>query len=109
MKHNFPRLLSLGFGIIICAFTPFRQILIYMCYDGSSTQTNLSSYYQTTTHPGIVSGTDRLYWFVIRDNNGTITQSEFNAAFNDYDKNSNGTLNDEDEITDNLEKMEVVY
>ncbi|THU40470.1 hypothetical protein FAM09_11455 [Niastella caeni] len=96
-KHLFP-LIALILGIAGSSFTTKSCIDIYFIYI-SGAQNVRSNYTQTSTAQSTVVGTAILIWIRICDDNGTVTDTEFNDAFEfmDVTNDSLNTLDDDEE------------
>lgn len=101
MKKYFISVLALLFGVMLSAFSSNSCINIYLIYDGSGDQKDLSNYSQTTVPQSSVAGDDVIIWIRICDSNGVITVSEWVCIFEELDTvNDNlNSLDDESEKT----------
>lgn len=98
----FAVVLAVGFSAFTTSATKVekKQTQVILVYSGSGAQNQIANYSQTLPLPSCPGATVLCALRVTDPNgNGTITQSEFNTIFPTFDKNSNGTLNDESEIT----------
>lgn len=102
--------------LVVVAFTSFstpKAVCYYFIYI-SGVQRSKNNYSVQTSNPGTVTGTVRLYWIIIcifpsatlGNTIDDVTDQQFEAAFDAYDTDSDGTLDDENEISGQLEKQE---
>lgn len=103
MKRNLLVFLAVALAAGISSFTVKKITPVYFIYQ-SGDQNIRGSYNETQTSQTFTLGGSSLNWFRIDDDNGTVTNPEFNTAFSGYDTNGNLTLNDQSEIVDYLDK-----
>lgn len=100
MKRNFLALSAIVLAVAASSFTVKKTVDVYFIHN-SGDQDVRTSYSQTTSAQSEMTGDAILAWFKIVDDNGTITDTEFDAAFEALDQvNDNlNTLNDDVEGT----------
>lgn len=81
MRKYFIPIMAIIVAIILSSFTRSTTI-VYFVYSGSGHHNWRGSYDQTVFTQPWIPGTNVLAWFSIEDDNGTITNAEFDAAFN---------------------------
>ena len=116
MTKYFLNALAFVFAITLVSYDKFEKTGkedqnlfpdIYLIYQqGFGSQSSLLSYTQQQSPPMACIGSDNLCWFKADDINfdGSIDFLEFSLAFNWLDTNCNGTLDDESEAANVLDK-----
>jgi hypothetical protein len=99
MKRNLLGLLAVVLAVAVSSFTVKKTTNVYFVYN-SGTQTDRTHYTEQSS-ASAVDGSDVLAWFRIADDNGTVSNDEFNDAFESLDtvNDSSDTLNDDIEKT----------
>jgi hypothetical protein len=100
MKRNFLALSAIVLAVAASSFTVKKTVDVYFIHN-SGDQDVRTSYSQTTSAQSEMIGDAVLGWIKIVDDNGTITDTEFDNAFEALDQvNDNlNTLNDDQEGT----------
>lgn len=104
----FAVVLAIGFSAFTKSEAPKaekKQTLITLVYN-AGLQSQVASYSPVTTPPSCPTPPTRLCAVRVNDadGNGTISQTEFSAAFAILDANGNGTLNDQSQSANLLKK-----
>ena len=110
MKHRFFGLVTVvGPAILVSAHIGQKDINttnlakkatavpVYFIYNGGPHNLR-SSYTEVTSYPGNCLGEDYLCWFRIDDNNGTVTNTEFDTAFEVIDRNNDNSNSLDDDV-----------
>lgn len=102
----FALVLAVGFS----AFTNYeapredkQPFVRYLVWDNTNPQNQFASYTQTSVLPSC-PGSIVLCAIRFEDNNGTVTQAEFNTTFAALDADDNGSLNNDTESINLLKK-----
>lgn len=107
MKKYLLGLFAIGLAVGFSAFTIStpKQSFRFVVYQ-AGVQTNVLNYLQQPTQPANCPNNNTLCWIrlVDTDGDGTISQVEFTTQFNVLDINGNGSLNDEPQIPNVLDK-----
>lgn len=95
--------------VLIVALSSFISpkdslINVYLIYVDGYPQDEVTSYIQTTNMPEHMPGNAVLGWFRIEDDDGYVTQLEFEQGFMTLDESFDNSLDDEYEILFILEK-----
>ena len=109
-KYLIP-IIALVMAISLSSFSK-KSFIVYFVYNGTGSQNFMGSYEQTVFTQSWIPGTDVLAWFSIDDDDGSITTTEFNTAFETLDvyADSWNSLDDDLEVRTGqyqLEKKEL--
>lgn len=99
MKRNLIGFFALVLAVAVSSFTVLRTTNVYFRYDGvgsHNVRTNFTELSSETTK----LGSNVLAWIRIADDNGTVTNGEFDTMFEELD-----TVSDDDNsLNDDIEK-----
>lgn len=96
MKRNLLGLFAVVLAVAVSSFTVKKTTAVYFQYSGSGAHDDRSSYSEGTAVLAPVTGTSVLAWIKVDDNNGIVTDPEFDALYSALDRSNpeNGSLND---------------